>query len=287
MNILNIKMKKYLLVVFIFVVISTFAGEPLELKVMSFNIRNGKAKDGENHWDKRKDYLCETLKKYDADLVGLQEAYRFQLDYILKKLSIYAFVGEGRDGGKAGEYSAILYKKSSIKALDSGTFWLSDTPEKPSVSFGNSYRRICTWGHFQDVKKERSFFIYNTHYDHKSQNSREKSSDLIIQKIQSRKQKDTFVLMGDFNAGENNPAIAKLKRSPFNLLDSFRVIHPNEKEVGTFSGFQNKTSGAKIDYVFVPDGIKVKNAAIERDQKDGRNPSDHYAVSAVLQINEK
>lgn len=107
-------------------------GGGAELTAMSFNIRNGKANDGENSWDNRKELVRDVIVEYDTDIVGLQEAFRFQLDHLAKELPQYTEVGQGRAGGTKDEYSAILYRTDRFDLLDSGTFWLSDTPEKPS-----------------------------------------------------------------------------------------------------------------------------------------------------------
>jgi endonuclease/exonuclease/phosphatase family metal-dependent hydrolase len=124
------------------------------LNVMTFNIRYGTANDGANHWKNRKEMVCDVLRKYRSDLVGVQEALRFQLDYIREEVPGYALIGVGREDGKTkGEYSAILYRSKRLEVNESGTFWLSDTPEIPgSITWGNACTRICTWGRFVDRK---------------------------------------------------------------------------------------------------------------------------------------
>ena len=116
------------------------------LQVMTFNIRYGTAKDGDNQWSARREMLFEVIRERDADLVGLQEALAFQIDEIEAAVPGYAVVGVGRDdAGRAGEFSAILLKKGRFRVADAGTFWFSDTPEVPaSKSWGNSITRICT-----------------------------------------------------------------------------------------------------------------------------------------------
>jgi len=151
-----------------------------ELLVMTFNIRYGTADDGENSWDKRKDLVFDVLRRNDPDVVGLQEALRSQLDDIRAALPQYGEIGVGRDDGKtAGEYSAILYKKDRLTVAESGTFWLSDTPETcGSITWGNACTRVCTWGWFVQKQAGKPFYIFNTHMDHVSQYSRERSAIL-------------------------------------------------------------------------------------------------------------
>jgi endonuclease/exonuclease/phosphatase family metal-dependent hydrolase len=263
-----------------------------ELTIMSFNIRNGRANDGENSWRNRRSLVSGVIREYDPDVLGLQEAFRFQLDQLGKDLTHYSEVGEGRGGGTADEYSAIFYHSDRFDLLDSGTFWLSDTPEVVSKHWGHHHYRICTWAHLKDRNTGAAFYVFNTHFDHQSQRARVNSARLIRQRIAERTTGDPVILTGDMNAGEDNPAIAVLKgvakeqggvAEP--MVDTFRVIHPDAREVGTGNGgYQGRTSGAKIDYILVGAGIETLEASIDQQPRDGRYPSDHYPVIATLRI---
>src|SRR5690606_12494158 len=136
---------------------SAAEGHVSELRVMKFNIRYGTANDGEDHWDKRKDMVVEVLRRHRPDIVGLQEALRFQIDFIREALPAYEELGVGREDGKrAGEYTVILHLKDRFSAEEQGTFWLSDTPEVPgSRTWGNRIPRICTWARFEDKRSSR------------------------------------------------------------------------------------------------------------------------------------
>ncbi len=263
----------------------------VDLAVMSFNIRNGRANDGENSWNHRKEFAADVIRQAKPDVAGLQEAYRFQLDDLRKQLPGFDEVGEGRDGGSKGEYSAILYRKSRFTAVDTGTFWLSDTPETKSRSWGNRYLRICTWVRLMETESKQHFYVYNTHFDHQSQNARIQSALLIARRINNRKHRDPFVLMGDFNADEDNPVILYLKHkspasveSPIRLIDTFRSIHPDEKNAGTGGGFEGRADGKKIDYIFVEADTEVIGAEIIRTNQNGRYPSDHAPVTAEIRF---
>jgi endonuclease/exonuclease/phosphatase family metal-dependent hydrolase len=140
----NIKNAAFLMM-FVMLVPWADASDGIDLRVMSFNIRQAKAQDGKNHWDQRKDLVVELLQTHDPDIVGLQEALRTQLDYIRNALPGYHEVGEGHGGMTAGEYSAILYRSERFEVDESGTFWLSSTPERVSKDWGNEVFRICTW----------------------------------------------------------------------------------------------------------------------------------------------
>jgi endonuclease/exonuclease/phosphatase family metal-dependent hydrolase len=262
------------------------------IDVMSFNIRLGTASDRFDHWAFRRDMLFDLLRDENADLVGLQEAYRFQIDEILTALPDYAVVGVGRDDGRArGETSAILYRRDRFYVAESGTFWFSDTPSVPgSRHWGNNITRISTWARFID-RDGAAFWHFNLHLDHQSQPSRERSTELLLRRIEARANPDEPVIVtGDFNVGEDNPAIHQLVGAPGStnagppaFVDTFRVIHPAEREVGTFTGFKpGATTGPKIDYVLVQPGTTVQEAAIVRTSRDGRYPSDHFPVTARI-----
>jgi endonuclease/exonuclease/phosphatase family metal-dependent hydrolase len=263
--------------------------EPID--VMTFNIRYGTAKDGDNHWTLRRDFLFDVIREQNADLIGLQEALAFQIDEILAAVPGYAVVGVGRDdAARAGEFSAILFKKDRYRVAEAGTFWFSDTPSAPaSKSWGNNITRICTWARFVDAGG-RGFYHFNLHLDHESQPSRERSTMLLIERIAARAfASEPVVVTGDFNVGEKNPALLPLtgsvdgRAAPF--LDTFRVRHPEEAAVGTFTGFKlGATAGDKIDYVLVPPGTEVVSAAIVRTSRGGRYPSDHFPVVARVRF---
>ena len=260
------------------------AAEPLT--VMSFNIRYGTAPDGDNHWTFRRALLFDVLRQENADIVGLQEALDSQIREITEALPGYAVVGVGRDDGKAkGEYSAILVRRDRFHVAEAGTFWFSETPLVPgSTSWGNRITRICTWARLID-RDGLGFWIYNVHLDHESQPSRERSAALLAQQIHSRRLDEPVIVTGDFNAGEDNPVITELV--PGMLIDTFRVLHPDADDVGTFNGFEaGAVTGPKIDYVLVQPGTRVLAAAIVRTSRDGRYPSDHFPVVARVRLRE-
>ena len=280
-------MKEFLLVLILFTLQSFVSA--FEIDALSFNIRFDNPKDGENAWPKRKEMVGQWVKSESPDVIGLQEALRHQIDDIKKVATAYSEYGVGRDDGKSrGEHCTILYlkKRFNLDKSDCGTFWFSDTPEKvASKSWGNEIPRICTWARFIDKKTDKGFYVYNVHYDHRSQPSRLGASELIIQRISKRKRSnEPIILMGDFNASENNPAIKIFKDEPLNLVDTFRVVKPDEKMVKTFHGFRGGSfSGGKIDHVFMlPKMGKVSSAEIVRFNKEKRYLSDHYPVRAKL-----
>ncbi len=262
------------------------------IRVMTFNIRVGTAPDGENRWQNRKDLVIEVIRKNHPDLLGLQEALRFQIDALLEALPQYAEIGRGRDDGKtAGEYSPILYRRDRFQVRTHDTFWFSDTPAVPgSMTWGNHYPRICTWARFAETGSDFGFYYYNLHLDHQSQNSRVKSAVLLSRRIRERSPVLPIIVTGDFNAGEDNPAIRFLRgqesrlegeESP-GLIDTFRRLHPDASPVGTFNGFTGERTGPKIDFILVSKSFEVLSAGIDRENRNGRYPSDHFPVTATI-----
>jgi len=273
------------------------AREPVPLVVMSFNIRYGTANDGENAWPKRRQLVVDRIRASGADVIGLQEALKFQIDELLSALPEYAAVGVGReDGMHKGEHASIFYRHTRLKiepaappqnkhepVAGHGDFWYSDTPEQPgSKSWGNNITRICTWARFRDIDGNHALYVFNTHFDHESQPSRVKSAELLKERIASRKGGDAVIVTGDFNAGEQNAAIVAMLSPELGLRDSFRVTNPDEKIVGTFNGFKGTTTGDKIDYIFVDNEWEVLESTIDRTMPDGKCPSDHFPVIAEL-----
>lgn len=267
----------------------------VDLRVMSFNIRNGTANDGENHWNLRKAFVYDVIREHAPDVLGVQEAVRFQLDAFKEHLPEYGEVGIVSDSTRhTGQYSAILYRKDRFEVQATGDFWLSDTPEVPSKSWGNHHLRICTWVRLVDKRTTQAFYVYNTHMDDGSQPSREKGAQLIMNHIHGQARPAPFILMGDFNASEDNPAITYLQgagdvrpQTPVRAIDTFRALHPSEKNVGTYNGFKGRTNGAKIDYVFVSPAFRTLESGIVRTSRDGRYPSDHFPVTARVQFERK
>lgn len=264
-------------------------GEPGDLRVMSFNVRYGTADDGDDAWARRRELVAAVIRDFGPDIAGLQEALRFQLDEIGTALSGYGALGVGRDDGReAGEYAAILYRAARFVPLDWGTFWLSDAPETPgSATWGNLIPRVCTWAILEERSSGLEFLVLNAHLDHESAFSRERAVALIATRAKELGEGRNLILMGDFNAPAASPPMAWLRGesdasgSP-HLRDAFAIAHPDSTDPGTFHGFTGAASGGRIDAILVSDDWTVREAGIVRAGRDGRFPSDHFPVTAVL-----
>lgn len=266
------------------------------IRVMSFNIRYGTASDGENHWDKRKDFLLQTIQSYAPDLLGTQETLDFQKDYLAKALSNYEAIGVGREDGKQrGEMTAIFYRKDRFDKISEGHFWLSETPEKVgSKSWDSSLPRMVSFVALKDKSNLNSqpFLFLNTHFDHRGEIAREKSAELIVAKASEIIGNKPAILSGDFNTAEGSKPYLSLfgtagqSGSQTGWLDTYRTIHPTpSKEEGTFSGFlSNNRQGPRIDWIACTKHWTIRGAAIDRTEKNGQTPSDHFPVTAELEI---
>lgn len=278
-----------------------FAPAASELDVMTFNVRYGTANDGPDAWDKRRALFMDTIKARMPDVLCVQEALRFQLDEIREAMPEYAEAGVGRDDGRIkGEYAAILYKRDRWRVDEEKTFWFSDTPDVPgSKGWGASLPRICTFVLLTERKTNRMVHVYNVHLDNASAQSRARSAHLLAEAVLTTRMIGVpAVVTGDFNEGEGGVVVhyltgraerasddAHAGRTPSpKLLDTFRAIHPNDEAVGTFNGFKGEKTGPKIDYILVDRNIEVLDAGIDRTERDGHTPSDHFPVWARIRL---
>lgn len=262
-------------------------GEPI--KVMSYNIRYGSANDGENHWEKRKEFLVETIRKFNPDLLGTQETLAFQRDYLAKNLSGYDYLGVGRDNGaEKGEMMALFYRKERFEKLDGGHFWLSETPDKiGSKSWDSSLPRMVTWVKLKDRKnpEAKPILFFNTHFDHRGPKARLESAKLIRRKLRELGEGCRLLLTGDFNAdAESEPYQALFGGDDAPVVDAFRKKNPQKSEnEGTFTGFKaGPIKGARIDWVGCSHDWEIVDCQIDQTSKDGRTPSDHLPILATF-----
>lgn len=256
------------------------AAEPAPFSVMSCNVRYGTARDGDNAWPRRCDLLAATLQAAAPDVLGVQEALAFQLEFLAAHLPDHRRVGQGRDGGDRGEHAALFVCTKRFEIVEHGDFWLSETPEVvASRGWDAALPRICTWARLLDRASRRQFQIWNLHFDHRGQQARHESAKLIARRI--ARTNGPHIVLGDLNAGETSPPLVALRAA--GLRDTFRDMAPDATAVGTFHGFRGGNRGAKIDYVLAGPGLTTVQAAIvDETGPEGRWPSDHHFVTAVL-----
>lgn len=264
---------------------TAFAAEPL--RVLSFNLRYINRGDrGDRAWTMRRDPVAEVIRGDKPDVLGVQEALRPMLDDLDTRLQGYVEIGSGREDGLVkGEFSALLVRADRFTVQESGTFWLSDTPEVAgSKTWGNQVVRICTWARLFDRKTGGTLHVYNTHLDHESQPSREKGMALILERIAARSPAGPFLLMGDLNSAPDNTVHRLILESPSRPVDVWQQLHPQAAaaDSGTVHGFSGKTDGPRIDYIYATPDLKAVDSSILRDTRNGILPSDHFPVRATF-----
>lgn len=252
---------------------------------MSFNVRYENPGDpGSRAWQQRVVGAVRMIRDEDPDVFGVQEALHGQAADLWASLPDYEFFGVGRDDGRrSGEYSGIFYQRTRFEAdaADAGTFWLSDTPEKPgSMTWGNSIPRVATWLRLTDRATQRAFYVFNTHWDHRHQGSREKAAILLGERIRVRRHPgDPVVLLGDFNAVETNPGLRFLTGPRTELVDTFQLLHPQQAARTSLHFWRGTREGRlKVDHILVSREATVLSSAI-RDH-DEPMVSDHFPVTA-------
>ena len=256
-----------------------------QVKVMSYNIKYANETDGENSWSLRKDFLTNQIKFYQPDILGVQEAVFIQMEHFAENLPAYKYVGVGREDGKTrGEYSAIFYDSIHYNALDDGTFWLSQTPEKVSVGWDAAMERICTYALFEAKDSGEMFWVFNTHFDHVGAKARSESVKLILSKIaELNTQKLPIIMMGDLNLEPSHESIKFLAE---NMDDTKCVAQLVFGPEGTFNGYNfDEPVTRRIDYIFTSkDDFKVLKYAVLSDSWDLKYPSDHLPVYVELRF---
>ena len=271
----------------------------MEVTLVSFNIRYETSADGAwRAWSKRLPHVVAAVRQMNPDVMGVQEALHGQVEDLRKSLPDYSFYGVGRDDGKTkGETCGIFYRKAKYRAdlSDAGTFWLSATPEVAgSKTWGNEIPRIATWLRLVEIASGKGFTLFNTHWDHQHQGSREKASILLAERIAARHHRsEPVALLGDFNATEGNPAVdglagravaaAGFPQNHKPLVDTYHSMHPQEKNRSTFNNWGNRRTGwNKLDHILCSSPCKVRRAEIIYPPEGEHPPSDHFPVRSEI-----
>ena len=271
-------MKKTLILILsgLFFVFNSCSSSSENINIMTYNIRLDTEADGINMWDNRKEGVLSLIKEESVDVLGIQEGLPSQIEYLSKQLDGYSMIGEGRDGGNNGEYSAIYYNDNKMNLIETETFWLSETPEIPSIGWDAAIKRIVTVGLFKMKDSDLELLVYNSHFDHIGKIAREKSVGVILNHIKENNyQNRPLIVMGDFNANPDDLPIELLSKE---LNDSFKLL-PLENPVGTFNGFDLDSKLLdRIDYIFTKN-LKITNYKhLDKKLSSGLWPSDHLPI---------
>jgi endonuclease/exonuclease/phosphatase family metal-dependent hydrolase len=257
----------------------------LPLKVASYNLRMDTPRDSLNAWSYRKDAVNALIQYHDFDIIGTQESFLHQLSDLCQ-MPAYTYFGAGRDDGKdKGEHSAIVYKKNKFKILDSGNYWLSETPDRPSNGWDAiRYKRICSWAKFKDKNTGKTFYFFNVHFDHQGAIARKESGKLMVQKIKEIAKDAPVICTGDFNSTPETEQIKVMSEFLFNSRE-VSEMKPYGPTGTTNSAFSHPFTTACIDYIFVSAHFKVSKYAVLTDLRTAQYfPSDHLPVVADIRI---
>lgn len=245
--------------------------EKCEITYGTFNIRLINQGDTDNGlgWDIRKDRVAQFVLDADLDIVGMQEVLHPALLDLEECLLEYDHIGVGRDDGKeAGEYSCIWFKRNKYDVLDSGNFWLSETPDVPGVKgWDAACVRIATWGKLKDKKSGKVFMCVNTHFDHVGEVARRESALLIIRKIKEIVGNNPAIVTGDFNVNASSDAYKTITTNEFVLKDAYLECEDRDGVDYTWQNFSRlpMEEREKIDFIFVTPSISVKHVYIQED----------------------
>ena len=249
------------------------------LKVMSYNIRYGKAEDGTNSWQFRYPATAEMLTDQKPDVFGLQEALEDQVKFIEMNCRDYKWVGVGRDNGKKeGEFMAVFYNKNTVSLLKWGTFWLSETPSKPSMGWDAACFRTATWALMKDRKTGEKFYFVDIHLDHVGKEAQKNGLALIVSKIaEINPEGYPMVLVGDFNVTPDDSVLDDLDTK----MKSARNVADKTDNEGTYNNWGKASS--VIDYIYFSGfGSCPEFRTVTDRYADRKFVSDHFPVTATL-----
>ena len=261
-----------------------------QLTVATYNIRysikENYKRDSANgeDWVSRGPAVAALIRFHDFEIFGTQEGLLHQLEDLSEWLPEFKYVGVGRDDGKKeGEHTAVFYRPQRFKVMDHGDFWLSETPEKPSMGWdGTCCHRMCTWVYFEDLSSGKKFYVFNTHFDHQAVVARKESSKLILKKINEVAGGEPVILMGDFNGAHESEWYKTLRDAEI-LNDTYLQVSNPYVLNGSFNGFGKRTEAKSIiDHVFTSRHFETKKWGILTDTYHGKFPSDHFPVIVVL-----
>jgi len=248
------------------------------LKVMTFNVRVPVDK-GANAWENRRDLMVRLIAEAQPDVIGTQELTEEQGEYLAAHLPGYAWFGQGREGGRKGEHTAVFYRTDRLGVVTSGDFWLSDTPDVvASNTWGQPYIRMVTWAQFR-LRDGSTFHYFNTHFPYLPEDTRRRmlSAELILRRMGRLPAGERVVLTGDFNCGPDTVVHTTLTRT---MQDAWITAASRGGPGLTFHNFTG-VPDQRIDWI-LERGFAVRTVRTIDMHEGDRYPSDHFPVMAEL-----
>lgn len=249
---------------------------PAELRVATFNLRNGRAFDGWNSWPFRRRPVAAVIRALDADLVAVQEAFGFQLRFLRRVLPDYEFYGRGRDRYGRGEHTAVMARAATVRVLADGTRWFGTRPDVAGTRLaGSQFPRTATTVTAQLADGSLVDFT-STHLDERSADRRDQAAAQLIEWAASAAGRPA-IIAGDFNAPPSAP-----------LFDAFAFAGFKRAapavEGATFHRFTGRIDGAAIDHILASDALGVLDCRVVHERPGGRLASDHWPVVAAVRV---
>ncbi len=247
---------------------------------MTFNIRLDAASDGNNAWVNRKQAVCDMLRYYSPDLLGMQEVCPNQLDDLKASLGEYEALGVGRDDGKhKGEHSPIFFNKARFSLVIHGDFSLSETPE----TFGKkgwdaSYNRVCTWAVLRDRRSGKQIAFFNTHLDNEGSVARREGIRLVLSRVQKYAHGMPVIITADYNCSDGEAPFTVLRENGMaNARDISPIVYGPPYSWHDY-GRAPSDECVLLDHVFVSRDIKATRYRVIQDKPEKVWLSDHYPI---------
>jgi len=252
--------------------------------VITYNIRMNTTGDGVNAWPLRRDKVTGLLKFHQADIFNVQEALPEQMDDLINSFPDFDHVGVGRDDGKrAGEHMGVFFKKSRFEKLMDGMFWLNESTTQPGLGWDALCNRTVTWIKLKDKITKKSFYVFNTHFDHRGNKAREESAKLILKSIKEiNKENLPLILTGDFNLTKNSEPVQLILKELNDAKDKSLSLSYGPE--GTSGGFDVKQMPRTIDFIFINEKVEVLRHGVLSDSFGLFYPSDHLPVLVEVKV---
>ena len=280
-------MKNLLLFALAALTLAGCGSRSIEMRAATFNVRYDAVADaeGNNSWAERKQSVADVILQHDFDIVGTQEADKKQMPELAELLPGYDYIFHPYGNGGDFHNCATYYKRDKYELLDQGTFWYSPTPEVESIGWDATDYRLCHWGKFRDKATGREFYFFNSHLYWRLEEARSKSGGVLIEQVRKIAGDAPVIAVGDYNSREESPQVQDILTL---LKDSYRIsqsapVGPFETDLGggNFLG----PAKARIDFIFVSDGVEVKDYTVIDDKREnGHYPSDHLPIVCSLSI---
>ena len=273
------------------------SAEPTIHRFATYNIRYGNADDtGDKAWINRKSYVMQIIRDYDFDIAGLQEVTGNstypQLQDMQTTLTEYNFIPYERSGSGNYSYNVVIYKKAKYECIEHGCFWVSPTPNTPSMGWDGPIMRTVIWSRMKDLNTNEIFYFCTTHTNGPEIQVGRKGAKVITDKLKQIVGDYPMVLVGDFNHRRTD-GVTTYKGFASNFYDSYFIADESASipianttitAQNWYPADHSSISGSEFDYIFC-DNIKVFNRyIITENYNRSINPSDHFPVLATCQL---